>query len=125
TKFSIFINSLVMNENNFDIFVRNLDSILNTIAGFPIANSYEDKDYLYSQNVRLSFLNNDKNNNNQFMKTNIHNELITKIITKDQTLNSSIIDFNDYKMNLKNVNKLESHLYKVLSTFYGASMYSS
>ncbi|MCS6956186.1 MAG: hypothetical protein NZM44_07525 [Candidatus Calescibacterium sp.] len=124
-KFSIFINSLVMNENNFDIFVKNLDSILNTIAGFPIANSYEDTDYLYSQNVRLSFLNNDKNNNNQFMKTTIHNELITKIITKDQTLNVSIMDFNDYKMNLKNVNNLESQLYKVLSTFYGASMYSS
>lgn len=123
TKFSILINTLLWNENNFSIFIKSLDSILNTIAGFPVAFQYKEPDHLYSQIVRLSFLMNEEDKNKQYMKNSIHTELIMKIMSKEHILNRVIIDFNDYKTYLKGVSNLEKNLYTVLNTFYSASVY--
>lgn len=123
TKFSMFINNIQMNDENFDSFAKNLDTLLNTIAGFPVATTYENPDFVYSQIIRLNFLKNQQDNKNQFIKNEIHTELITKIMTRDNITNRVILDFNDYKMNLKNTNNIENSLYTVLSTFYGAVTY--
>lgn len=98
---------------------------MNTIAGFPSAQSYPDPDYVYSQLTRLAFLK-DKNTEssitNQVMKKTFQSELVTKIMSRDQILNKVILDYNEYQYNLKTSNIHES-LYDVLNTFYGASAY--
>jgi len=122
SKFYNFVNGFLSTESYLDNFVKNLENLLRTIAGFPIANSYDNPDYLFSQIVRLSFLKD--NNNNSTYKSTVSNEFINKIMTKDNILNKLVIDLGDYNINLKGYSdKLDSLFYQVVDNFYQASSY--
>ncbi|MFN4219923.1 MAG: hypothetical protein ACK4GJ_03255 [bacterium] len=120
-EFSMFLNNLITNDMLFDAFVKNLESLVGTIAGFPIANQYDNPDYLFSQLLRLKFLKDNKQN--QIMKNLVQSELAVKIMTKDNIVNRALLDYNDYIMYLKDESKIREIFVNVLENYYNASVY--
>ncbi|MEN3015642.1 MAG: hypothetical protein ABDH21_06290 [bacterium] len=124
-KLNSFLNNFIINQESFDIVVKNLDSMLNTIGGYPIASTYENPDYLFSQVVRLNFLTNQNANqsNIKYKKDMIHNEFINKIMHREPILSKLVTDYNEYNLNLRNNPNLKDNLYKVIQNYYQASMH--
>jgi len=121
SKFYSFVNSFA-DDFAFDSFVNNLEGLLRTIAGFPVAVSYDDPDYLFSQVVRLNFLKDYQKED--VYKSNVHNELIAKILSKDNVLNKLVLDLNDYQLNLKGASEtINKSFYQVVENFYQASVF--
>ncbi len=126
------INNIYQNNiyNDKGSFINNFSSILNTIAGFPIATKFKP-DYLFSNIILSNYLKeiskqlqDNKNNNNilENYQNNIFSQLLLNIISKDINLMKVIYDYNFYK-NIVKEEILKDALLDVISTFYGASSY--
>lgn len=126
------INNIYQNNiyNDKESFINNFSSILNTIAGFPIATKF-DSDYLFSNIILSNYLKEinkqlqDNKNNNTILENyqnNTFNQLLLNIMSKDTNLMKVIYDYNFYK-NIIKEDILKDALLDVISTFYGASSY--
>jgi len=122
-------NSSIYNDK--DSFINNFSSILNTIAGFPIATKI-DPDYLFSNLILSNYvkeinkqIEQDKDNNNinlQNYENDILNKILLNIMSKDTNLAKVLYDYNNYK-NIIKKDVLNDALLDVINTFYGASTY--
>lgn len=126
------INNIYQNNiyNDKESFINNFSSILNTIAGFPIATKF-DSDYLFSNIILSNYLKEinkqlqDNKNNNTILENyqnNTFNQLLLNIMSKDTNLMKVIYDYNFYK-NIIKEDILKDALLDVISIFYGASSY--
>jgi len=118
SNFSSFLNNFLNNDSLFDSFFKNIEPMIKVLASSPVAMSYNNPDYLFSQLVRLVFLKNNKYN------SNVHSEFIQKLLSNDKFLQDLFFDLNDYQSNLRNYfDVINNNFYEVLDGFYRSSTF--
>jgi hypothetical protein len=118
SNFLSFLTNFLNNDSLFDSFFKNIEPMLKVLASSPVAMSYDNPDYLFSQVVRLVFLKNNKYN------SNVHSEFIQKLLSNDKFLQDLFFDLNDYQSNLRNYfDVINNNFYEVLDGFYRSSTF--